>query len=68
MKFFKKYKSILIWLILVILLGGRLGYIFFSSDDKSLILPGETTNGHHQIEQNCAVCHTDEEKENVFTS
>jgi len=58
----------LVWLVLTIALSARLGYIFWSGEDKSLILPGETTNGHHQIEQQCSVCHTDEEKENVFTS
>jgi len=66
--FLKKHKNKLLWLILAGALGGRLGYIFVSGEDKTIILPGATTNGHHQIEQQCNVCHTDEKKENVFTS
>lgn len=66
--FLKKYKSLFLWLIVVGVLGGYLYYIFFYSPDKTLILPGATTNGHHQIEQKCSVCHTDEKIDNVFTS
>lgn len=68
LSFIKSNKNILIWLVLTSLLGGRLAYIFFYSEDKSVILPGTTSSGHHQIEQQCHVCHTDEKKENVFTS
>ncbi|MEM9238139.1 MAG: cytochrome c3 family protein, partial [Verrucomicrobiota bacterium] len=42
--------------------------LFFKAEDKSLLLPGETTHGHYQIELQCDACHTDEKRENVFTS
>lgn len=29
-----------------------------TSDDRRMFLPGETTDGHYQIEQQCEVCHT----------
>ncbi len=66
--FLKSYKNTLIWFVLAGVLGGYLSYIFFYSEDKTAILPGTTTNGHHQIEQQCDVCHTNEKKKNVFTS
>ena len=66
--FLKSYKNTLIWLVVAGGLSAYLSYIFFYSEDKTLILPGATSNGHHQIEQQCDACHTDEKKENVFTS
>ena len=68
LSFLKKNKNLILWLIIAGALGGRLGYIFFVGEDKTVILPGATTNGHYQIEQQCDACHTDEKKENVFTS
>lgn len=68
LSFLKSHKSTLIWFVVAGALTAYLSYIFFYSEDKSLILPGETTNGHHQIEQQCHLCHTEEKKENVFTS
>jgi hypothetical protein len=34
--------------------GGR-----FDSDDRSVFLPGETSNGHYQIELVCEACHVE---------
>ncbi len=68
LSFIKSYKNTILWLVVASALSAYLGYIFFYAEDKSAILPGETTNGHHQIEQQCHLCHTDEKKENVFTS
>ncbi len=31
---------------------------YFLGKDQTRLLPGKTTEGHYQIEQNCALCHT----------
>ena len=67
-QFLRKQKSFLLWFLLTLVLGGYLAHIFLQADDKSLILPGKTTHGHYQIELACAECHTDEPRENFFTS
>ena len=38
-----------------------LGYLTYQlySDDKSIFLPGNMTDGHYQIELACSSCHTD---------
>lgn len=38
-------------------LGGYLGARFFEGD-KRFLVPGTMTRGHHQIESECAQCHT----------
>lgn len=47
-----------IWFIVTLLLVSYFGYRLF--DDKAIFLPGKTSQGHHQIEMACTVCHTDE--------
>ncbi|MEM9079280.1 MAG: cytochrome c3 family protein [Verrucomicrobiota bacterium] len=64
----QKRKNLLLWLLLTAGLGGWLSHVLLKAEDKSPLLPGITTHGHYQIEMECAACHTDEEKENVFTS
>ena len=64
----QKRKSFLLWLILTIVLGSWLSHILLRAEDKSALLPGETTHGHYQIELACTACHTDEKRENIFTS
>jgi len=52
----------LIWLIWVITSAALLSYfayINFYAEDKSELLIGEATHGHHQIELACESCHTD---------
>jgi len=45
------------WIAVVSALAGGLGYRMLSADDRSLFLPGETTDAHHQIELACESCH-----------
>ncbi|MGC6427228.1 MAG: cytochrome c3 family protein [Akkermansiaceae bacterium] len=63
-----KSKSFLLWLLLTAAIGGYCYYLFFEAEDKTALLPGRTTDGHHQIEMECSACHTNEKKKNVFTS
>jgi predicted CXXCH cytochrome family protein len=50
--------SLSLWLVFTLLLSGYLGYVLFSSDDKSEFIVGEATYGHYQIEMSCGTCHT----------
>ncbi len=68
LKWILKHKFFLLWLLLTAAIGGYYYQLFFMSEDKTALLPGLTTDGHHQIEMQCSACHTEEEKENVFTS
>ncbi len=60
-------KPLLLWLSLTAALGGYLAWLFFVQEDKRALLPGTTTSGHHQIEQRCDLCHTEEVSPNSFT-
>ena len=60
--------AFLAWFLVSAAIAAYCYYLFFVSEDKTAILPGWTTDAHHQIEMQCAACHTDEPKENVFTS
>lgn len=68
LKWILHHKFLLLWLLLTAAIGGYYYQLFFVSEDKTALLPGRTTDGHHQIEMQCSACHTDEKKENVFTS
>ena len=46
----------IIWLTTTVLIGLYLGYRL-NSDDKTVFLPGSTTDGHYQIELACNACH-----------
>lgn len=46
------------WLIVTIILAVYL-IMRLDSDDKTVFLPGKTSDGHHQIEMACSACHTD---------
>jgi len=50
----------LIWLLISIVLASFYLYTIYVAEDKSALLIGETTHGHHQIELSCISCHTDE--------
>lgn len=56
--FAKKYLW-LIWLVISVMLAVFYLYTIYLSDDKSALLIGEATHGHHQIELSCISCHTD---------
>lgn len=64
----QKRKNLILWLLLTVGIGAWLSHVILKAEDKSALLPGVTTHGHYQIELACAACHTDEEKENIFTS
>ena len=65
---FKGKLLILAWLLFTVALSSLLSWVFFYSEDKTPLLPGITSSGHHQIEQRCELCHTDEPKPGVFTT
>ncbi len=68
LKWILNHKFLLLWLLLSAAIGGYYYQLFFMSENKTALLPGRTTSGHHQIEMECAACHTEEKKKNVFTS
>lgn len=47
-----------IWLVITVVIAGYFTYMMFYGEDKSQLLIGETTYGHHQIEMACGTCHT----------
>ena len=34
------------------------GYLALKAEDPTMLLPGDTTHGHYQIEMDCSACHT----------
>jgi len=54
-------KKIIFWIAWLALLAGLAYYLAYpfiaDNTDKSLFLPSKTSNGHHQIEENCELCH-----------
>ena len=52
-----KRVSVILWAFVTVVFGGYYGYPFFGGD-KSVHLPGKTTDGHYQIEMACEQCHT----------
>lgn len=53
----KKYWIWITWATASLLLFGYLGYRMLG-DDKTVYVTGIATDGHHQIEQKCELCHT----------
>ena len=49
----------ILWVVLSAALLGYFAYINFVSEDKTDLLIGEATHGHHQIEMACESCHAD---------
>lgn len=47
-----------IWVVITLAIAGYFLYMMFYGTDKSQLLIGETTYGHHQIEMACETCHT----------
>lgn len=64
----KKRISFILWLLISAAIGAYCYYVFYEAEDKSFLLPGVTTDAHHQIEMECSACHTNEKDENIFTS
>lgn len=61
--------EVVCWLVLTLVLLGVFVYVMFTEHDqgqhlpffstaKTMLLPGETTHGHYQIELACSACHT----------
>jgi len=51
-----------LWLIWTLLSMGLIGWMTFTmlnGDDQTFFMPGPLSNGHHQLQQDCAACHTD---------
>lgn len=46
-----------IWLLLTCGLAAWWGHVMFVAEDKTALLPGETSHGHYQIELKCSACH-----------
>jgi len=63
-----KQKFVFLWFITSGAIAAYCYYLFFQAEDKSALLPGITTDGHHQIEMECSACHTAEKQKNIFTS
>ena len=61
-------KILLLWFIITASLTYWCVHLFYFADDKSALLPGRTTDAHHQIEMECSACHTEEKGSNIFTS
>jgi len=49
----------IIWLILSVGLISWFAYSLLESDDKTIFMPGQLTDGHHQIGVACSSCHSD---------
>lgn len=50
-------KSFIAWMLMTLVLGGYMASVFFYEEDKTVLLPGVTTDGHFQIEMQCTACH-----------
>jgi hypothetical protein len=46
------------WLIVSVLLGAYLTWSLVSDGDPEIYMPGPLSDGHHQYENRCEVCHT----------
>lgn len=46
------------WILLTVSVGGYLTFSLFTDQKKEIFLPGETSQGHYQIEMKCDACHT----------
>ena len=47
------------WLIATIGAAVAIGYTLFAADDKTLLMPGALSPGHHQLVDSCDSCHRD---------
>lgn len=47
------------WSAASLVLVGVIGYMIFAANDKTFIMPGKLSPGHHQLAESCDSCHTD---------
>lgn len=47
------------WVIGSLLLAGGLGWMLVDGTDRTVFMPGEVSDGHHQIAMACEACHTE---------
>lgn len=51
----------ILWLVITLTIVGLLSVLMFNEDtDRTPLMPGPMTDGHHQIGVACATCHTDD--------
>ncbi len=48
------------WFVLMAVFAAYLSSVMFVSEDKTILIPGKTTDGHYQIEMQCTACHKDD--------
>ena len=56
----KSNKKWIVWLVFSFALTAGLYYQLDSAEDKSLLMPGPLSDGHHQFADKCETCHTSE--------
>lgn len=54
---FHRRTQITAWFLVAGALAGGWAQVFFRAEDKTAIMPGDTSHGHHQIELQCSACH-----------
>ncbi len=54
---FGRRTQISAWLLLSGGLAAWWSFVFFAAEDKTSLLPGDTSHGHYQIELKCSACH-----------
>lgn len=57
----KRNKHLLwaLWILMSLVLAGYLLAMVMDKADAQFLMPGQLSNGHHQLVDNCAACHTD---------
>jgi len=68
LEWIQRRKSTILFVIVTGIIGSYLWYVLNQAENKTALLPGKTTHGHHQIEMECAACHTNEKVDNIFTT
>ena len=46
------------WILFTVSVGGYFSFSLLTDQNKGIFLPGETSQGHYQIETKCDACHT----------
>ncbi|BCX47124.1 NrfA- nitrite reduction protein [Haloferula helveola] len=54
---FGRRSQAIAWLLLAGVITAVCANVFFRAEDKTWVMPGETSHGHYQIELECSVCH-----------
>jgi uncharacterized paraquat-inducible protein A len=63
----KNVKKIALYSLWLLLMLGLAFYFYnkLSAKDKTILIQGETSNGHYQIEESCESCHETKEKQSL---